>query len=886
MRGSTKRTLTPRFAAGVLGAVLLTQFAAACLGTGLSAPVVEAVYGGRINWIDVIATGATTSRVFISTESANSMFYADVTHSGGSATFGKFQVLPDFDASHNYGSGINRFSADTGSGYVFIIANNFLYSCSTAASSTTSIAGPGVDDVLVYNGRLLYLSGNQLHFGVIASTGVFTEDAASPVVFSASAPPANRLIVNPLNTRVYIFDDGAPPAIYKSSDAYSVLSAATTFTSVPTSGLTGGINLRTFGIGPDGRVFCGGQYDVEPSHGKYIAYTDDDGTTWSAFYTGVGGTYGSNIATAGTSASYQVYCGAGLSNNKGVAGSWTGMPPPAGSDDSHLNDGATAVDPLNGYVIYVTTDLGIGASIDGGINFKDIVDGIEAVQVHDFDMNAAKTIGWTASKCGIRRVSGYGTAPVWTSSFPNDDGSPYYSVAMDKNDATGNTAYAANLRLYKSTTGGSSWNRLFTVEDYPSLFDFWSYIPAIAVSPSNPDVVIFGVNSPTRGSFRGAIYYSTNATASSPTWTKLDTGVYNTEVKDLLWVAGATGTDTIYVGCEYVSDGTNSSYGVKVITYSGGIFTYDNDMYSNPTSTMPSTLITNFGADDLAIDASTGNVYAVGFNNPDEPRVYMRTAGTTTWGMLATAGLPTSLTTLRAAITVGEPSTGFFAPYVALMEKIYVLGTGGWSVAYSYPVGTEINVLYWDEMMVGTSTGLYSQKAQESSLSPKEGTVGTTLVVSGSGFGTKKPTVKIGKKALKVDVYADTQIDGTVKTPMSPGSYDVVVTPKTKGVTPITIADKFEMKNPLPGKATPSTGVAETSVTLSGSWFTTKPKVSLVSPSKTYKCKVSSPTMDPPTGASSVTFVVPKKTPAGVYDIKVDVSSVGSGTLVGGFTVE
>ncbi|GAB4418789.1 MAG: hypothetical protein OHK0039_30570 [Bacteroidia bacterium] len=40
----------------------------------LSAPRVEAVYGGRINAIRSIARGADSSRVYITTESANTAF--------------------------------------------------------------------------------------------------------------------------------------------------------------------------------------------------------------------------------------------------------------------------------------------------------------------------------------------------------------------------------------------------------------------------------------------------------------------------------------------------------------------------------------------------------------------------------------------------------------------------------------------------------------------------------------------------------------------------------------------------------------------------------------------------------------------------------------------
>ena len=51
-------------------------------------------------------------------------------------------------------------------------------------------------------------------------------------------------------------------------------------------------------------------------------------------------------------------------------------------------------------------------------------------------MNTGFTIGWVASKSGIRNVTDYNTSSeTWSDThFPNGDGSPYYSVAMDPND--------------------------------------------------------------------------------------------------------------------------------------------------------------------------------------------------------------------------------------------------------------------------------------------------------------------------------------------------------------------------------------------------------------------------------------------------------------------
>ena len=54
----------------------------------LSAPLVESVYGGRISAITGYQVSADTSRIFVATESANSVFYADVYTVGSAPVFG------------------------------------------------------------------------------------------------------------------------------------------------------------------------------------------------------------------------------------------------------------------------------------------------------------------------------------------------------------------------------------------------------------------------------------------------------------------------------------------------------------------------------------------------------------------------------------------------------------------------------------------------------------------------------------------------------------------------------------------------------------------------------------------------------------------------------
>ncbi len=683
--------------------VLQLQFAFA----QLNAPEAEEVYGGRINWIDAGALDAATTRLYISTESANSLFYTHVNHSVTPAHIDSFTTLPDVDGNDGFGSSIFNFAVDGGSGRVFFTSMGNLYSADITPGSIATVESGGVFAVACYQGWLFYLKDEMgslnLHFGVIDSlSGSFSEDTNSPLTVTSGAPGGMySIMVNPASDSLFIFQGGNPPVIYCSSTDFQNLSSTTSFLALDVSGLGGGIDYRAFGIGPDGRLFVGAVHGMEPQHFKFIGYTDNNGLSWDTLSTAIGGTAGPNIACAGTVSDYYVYFGSAVSNNKGESGTW--QPIAWGSFETHPNDGVVAFDPNDPSLVFLSTDQGIGASDNHGADIFEIDDGVEAVQVNDFDMNGAKSIAWTASKSGIRRVTDYATASEnWEIFFPNGDGSPYYSIAMDTSDASGNTAYAGNVRVYKTADGGVSWTRVFTVEDTAWHFDFWSYIAAIEIHPQDPDVVVVGVNSPSMG-VSGGLFYSMDGGMS---WLRLDTTPYNTEVKDLAFAADRIGNTYLYVACEYVSDGATSSYGVKtVIRDSSGMITFENDMIG-----AGGTLITNFGANSLAMN-SNGDVYAAGRKgSSEEPRVYVMPADSTHWELLPYGSLPGAGSV--SAITIGYDSTGSEAPYIAINSDIYYLpaGSSTWAPAYQYPVGSRINVLYWDDLLVGTGTGLYGHQ--------------------------------------------------------------------------------------------------------------------------------------------------------------------------------
>ena len=78
---------------------------------------------------------------------------------------------------------------------------------------------------------------------------------------------------------------------------------------------------------------------------------------------------------------------------------------------------------------------------------------------------------------------------------------------------------------------------------------------------------------------------------------------------------------------------------------------------------------------------------------------------------------------------------------------------------------------------------------------PSEGTIGTEITITGSGFGDNKGKVLIGGVAAKVTSWTDTRITATVKkVPLPVGPLDVPITTKTKEIIPL--PDDFTVRDP------------------------------------------------------------------------------------------
>ncbi len=673
-------------------AILLTLTACTNLLAQLSAPEVLGIYGGRINATSTYAKTTDTTRVFISTESANSIFYADVYSGTGTATFGTFAVMPGLSSTYNYGSAIQCIQADSASGYLFFVHQTGLLSSHPSSTTVNTVASGNINTVLVYRSYMFFIkNSNELHYGTINSAGTYTEGGSLSIT-SVTFPTIG---INKSNNGIYVFSDGTTPKLYKSSTDYNAFTGSTSFSNISLTTLSASLYWKAFGIGPDGKLFIGGA-----SSGKSVANSTDDGTTWATVSTGISGTFGPNITCGGTSSSYTVYFASCYSSNMGT--NWSnfgnlGL-------ETHSNDGTNIVDPNKATIVYLTSDQGIAASTNSGANIFEIDNGVEAVQVNDCDMNVTKTNAWIASKSGIRKVYNYNTTPVWSNAmFPNGDGSPYYSADMLINDTS--TAYVGNVRVYKTTNNGSSWNRVFTAEDAPYSFASSSVVEAIEVCPYDSKIVFAGYSQ--SGTSKGGLFYTTN---SGTNWSQILIAAASTgqdvDVNDIVF--SIEGTDTVaYVGVSY---DLSAPQGVSLyrLTKSGNNWTSAQNMDGTNTTVgyqIVSTII------DLTVSVTGDTVYACGTDaGVNHPIAYYKiVSGTNKWSAFSVSGFPITPGMQGKAITIGPDSV-----FVAADNKVYYLtgsySSATWQIGYTYPTGTQINMLYYDELLVGSGTGLFSQK--------------------------------------------------------------------------------------------------------------------------------------------------------------------------------
>ncbi|TNE28427.1 MAG: T9SS type A sorting domain-containing protein [Bacteroidetes bacterium] len=684
----------------------------------LSAPIPQGVYGGRVLAMDQIVTGPSASRLYFSTESANSLFYMDIRYSSGYAIYDSVHPVPAADWDDGYGSDVHAVQGFETTGEAFFLANGTIYKVDPFASSATSVLNMAKNFIIETNTFVAVLNGmtqtsnDSLVWGTLNTSGGLTISGGMGLTHQFNGAP--KMIVDPLTNHLYLFEGGTTPYQMKiAANIHSLSSGASISSAVNPAPVDPNIEWITFGISPTGDWYVAGApvFGAPPSTDKKIAISSDNGLTWNtsdfALPGPPGGTPGPNFAfTAVGAVRYAVYCGVAFSDSIGAPGSWREIGRAYTGNNNRANDGVVVIDMYNQGTTFITTNVGLGVSTYAADTVKGANLGLTAVQVNGIDMTDSYATGWFASKSGIRKVSAYkSSTPLWSDPiFPGGDGSPYYSVAIDPSDSL--TVYVGNGRIYKTESGGAptssapdGWTLVFDpmmggthggTYNFPRI---GTRVTGLAVSPLDPNIVYATYT--LENTDDGGIFVSTDGGA---TWTQemIVTGAPGMDVDATDVVAvEESGKSVFYVSL--ASDPMTSGY--------YGIYRFAESGSGSRTKTAESAFGATDGIYKLSLTSGRDSLLAVyrtssAINPPN--RIYIKDIASSTWSYIVgpSGAVPTALTSGDGYIFTARDHEIYSHPIDS--------AAGSWTLAYSYPVGTKINVLYYDELLVGAGTGLYA----------------------------------------------------------------------------------------------------------------------------------------------------------------------------------
>ena len=691
----------------------------------------EAVYGGQARDFAIAADNGTTTvptvTMFMATESANSVFYqtgSRVTStdpsSPGVATFSGWQVMPTLDENAEYGSTIDGLACHGTSSTLLFLHEGTLYSTTPTATSNTELDGPGIQDVLVIGDDVLYVrngmaaSDLDLVRGEMDASGTYTE--VDVLTFSTSTMGDRpKLVLDEYTDELFVtFPRQTQMVVMTFGDTYDNITSTTTVSSLlnpsPNDAL---VEWAAFDVAPDGRWYVMGNSSYElagTGHDRQVAYSYDNGVTWDQFDLNApgpaGGVYGNDIVFIehDGSSQFSVLSGDVLSHAYGISGTWTDIGHLATDGDSRANSGFVCVDPIFDQMVYFTTNQGAGYSMDRGETTNNMCEGMLAIQVNDIDMTADKQNAWVASKSGVRRVTDYLLpTKAWSDAiWPNLDGSPYQ--CMEILDDNAETVIAGNTRLHKLSADGS-WTTVLdpTIGMTGSAFHYGTKFKSVEQSPTDANLVMAGAIQ--EGTLKGGLFVSTDG-GNNFVQLELNASSTPSQDEDVLDIAFVQegGQEVAYVALSNEDGGQGNVFRVIHDATAGSFSVAYNFDPSDCDFIGPF----DNSIHDLQLSAGGDTLFAGGQNEgTGNPVLFFKELdGASNWEIMGMTSVP--VTDYEGGITA--LAFGNNRVFIAMEEDIYYYdhGTGAWTLGYSYPEGTHINVMYYDELLVGTGTGLYA----------------------------------------------------------------------------------------------------------------------------------------------------------------------------------
>ena len=200
----------------------------------------------------------------------------------------------------------------------------------------------------------------------------------------------------------------------------------------------------------------------------------------------------SKVIYAGTGEGFfnvDAIVGNGIFKTTDKGNTWTQLQSTAANSDFYYVN-RLVISPENHNIVLAATNTSIQKSIDGGQTWKSVFDDLHRIQQIVARPDNFNTLFATANTSGILRSNDSGEH--WNYVFNDSSG----RIELAISPSQPNTMYALteSSDLYVSYDGGSSWAPGKIVTGSNDLFlstQGW-YNNALAVSPTNPDILIIG----------------------------------------------------------------------------------------------------------------------------------------------------------------------------------------------------------------------------------------------------------------------------------------------------------------------------------------------------------------------------------------------------------
>ncbi|MBI5022209.1 MAG: T9SS type A sorting domain-containing protein [Ignavibacteriales bacterium] len=259
----------------------------------------------------------------------------------------------------------------------------------------------------------------------------------------------------------------------------------------------------------DSNYYTHGIYKLNTSGTSWVTLTTPYDYTVNVSGTHLGGQgWYNNVITAHPTDTNTVYVGGiNLFRTTNGGSLWNRLSDGYSAPYVHVDQHAITIDPNNYSTVYFGCDGGVFKSTTGGNSFNDMNSGFSTIQFYSGAVHPtiAAYFGGTQDNGTLKTT----TPTTWQSAFGGDGG----DVWINYNSPNIIFTEYVNLTIFKSTDGGSSWNKAMNgIPTGPNYYDGTTdrvdFIAPYTMDPGNPSNLVAGTYKIYRTTNSGTLWTS------------------------------------------------------------------------------------------------------------------------------------------------------------------------------------------------------------------------------------------------------------------------------------------------------------------------------------------------------------------------------------------